>query len=250
MDYKFLFIITSAIIPFKSGSANTKEERYLQTLNTITSIRGKVPEAFILLTESSQYKLPDEYRDELIKKTDLYIEFYADKILQQVYSNLEQNPKSIDFGKSLLETRGMILAFDKIIQDKLYQKVHRIFKISGRYCLNEWFDIGDYCSLCLYNSYVFSVCKYNDQGLEYFRDIMGIDGQVVTGLWSFCSSLMMETYELYQKSFAHIDWVLSTNNCIDIERCLYKFIDMKKVISMKKLGLTQIHGPNGDVHHL
>lgn len=250
MNYKFLFIVTSAIIPFKTGSTNTKEERYQQSLNTIASIRNKVPNASILLVESSQYKLSDEYRKELIQKTDVFVECYSDTILQHIYSNLEQSPSSINFGKSLLETRGMIIAFEKIMKDKLFENVHRIFKISGRYALNDTFDIEDYCSRCLYQYYVFNVCKYQDKGLEYFRDIMNIDGQVVTGLWSFCSSLMMETYQLYRKAFEYIDWVLSTNNCIDIERCLYKFIDMNKVIHTKVLGVTQIHGPTGEVHQL
>jgi hypothetical protein len=79
---------------------------------------------------------------------------------------------------------------------------------------------------------------------------MGIDGQLITGLWSFCSSLMVETYELYQEAFKYIDWILSTNNCIDIERCLYKMIDMNKVIDSRILGFTQIHGPNGEIHRL
>ncbi len=250
MDYKFLFIVTSAIIPFKVGSANNQQERYEQTIKTISSIREKDPGSIILLVESSQYQLPKEYRKEIIQKTDFFVECYEDEILQNIYSNLNSNPNSFDFGKSLLESRGMIIAFEKILRDKIYQKVHRIFKISGRYFLNDTFDIKDYQTRCLYDFYVFNVCKYNDNGYEYFRDLIGVDGQLVTGLWSFCSSLMEETYELYQRAFSYIDWILSINNCIDIERCLYKFIDMKKVIHMQNLGCTQIHGPNGEVNNL
>jgi len=250
MDYKFLFIVTSAIAPFKFGSAHTKEERFQQTLNTIESIKSKAPNSSILLVESSQHKLPEEYREEIIKQTDFFVECYEDPILQQVYSNLERSPNSFDFGKSLLETRAMVLAFDKIIKEEIYQKVHRIFKISGRYFLNQTFNIQDYSTKLLYHYYVFNVCKYDDKGLEYFKDLMHIDGQLVTGLWSFCSSLMFELYELYQKSFNYIDWILSINNCIDIERCLYKFIDMNKVIHMQNLGVTQIHGPTGKLHQL
>jgi len=139
MDYKFLFIVTSAIIPFKTGSANTESERYEQTLNTISSIRNKVPNSIILLVESSQSKLPDDYRKEIIKRTDSFIECYDDQILKQIYDNLEKNPHQINFGKSLLESRGMIIAFEKILKTKLYQNVHRIFKISGRYFLNDTF---------------------------------------------------------------------------------------------------------------
>lgn len=250
MNYKFLFIITSAIIPFTAGSANTKEERLDQTLKTILSIREKAPNSIILLSESSYCKLSDDYKNILSEKVDIMIENYNDSILRQIYSNLEKNPEKVDFGKSLLETRGMIIAFDKIIQTNLYQQVHRIFKISGRYYLNETFDILDYCSKFLYNYYIFNVSKYNDTTLEYFKDMMGIDGQLTTGLWSFCSSLMPDIYENYKNCFIYIDWILSTNNCIDIERCLYKFIDMEKVINTKILGVTQIHGPTGKSYKL
>lgn len=250
MNYKFLFVVTSAIIPFTSGSANTKEERFQQTLETISSIRKKVPNSIILLTENSYHKLPEEYKDILSKNVDILIENYDDIILRRIYGNLEKSPDKMDFGKSLLETRGLILAFEKIINEELFQKVHRIFKISGRYYLNENFDIDDYSSKCLYNYYVFNLCKFNDNQLEYFRDMMGIDGQVTTGLWSFCSSLMVDTYHLYQKAFSYIDWILSINNSIDIERCLYKFLDMSKVIKIRQLGVNQIHGPTGKVYSL
>ena len=43
MDYKFLFIVTSAIIPFKVGSANNQQERYEQTIKTISSNASIIP---------------------------------------------------------------------------------------------------------------------------------------------------------------------------------------------------------------
>jgi hypothetical protein len=250
MTYNFLFIITSAIIPFKVGSANTTVERFEQTLQTISSIREKIPNSSILLVETSQFKLSDEYLDELKSRVNIFIDCYSDSILQSTYSNLEQNPKTIDFGKSLLETRGMILAFEKIIKNNLHQKYNRIFKLTGRYYLNSDFEISDYCSKCLIGKYVFNVCDFSKDSDDYFHKLMNINGQLTTGLWSFCNSLIVETLNLYYKSFEYIDWILSTNNCLDIERCLYKFIDRSKVINLKTLGVTQIHGPTGKYYQL
>ncbi len=251
MDYKFLFIITSALHPFEKGSFhNLSEDRFNQTLKTIETVREKVPNSTILLVESSEFKLEEQYRKILIKNSDIFLECYEDETLKRTYENLHSNPSQFNFGKSILESIGMRNAFEKIINDRLFLSHHRIFKLTGRYYLNEDFDINDYCSRCLVNYYVFNVCKFNDKNLEYFKDLMGIDGQLTTGLWSFCSTLIYQTYETYQKSIQYMDWVLSTGNSIDIERCLYKFIDERNIVNMKVLGATQIHGPTGEIHNL
>jgi len=251
MDYKFLFIITSALLPFKNGSFhNLSEDRLNQTLQTIETVREKVPNSTVLLVECSEFKLEEKYRKMLIKSSDIFLECCDDDSLKRTYENLHSNPNQFDFGKSILESIGMRNAFEKIITDKIFLYHHRIFKLTGRYYLNENFDINDYRSRCLMNYYVFNVCKFNNKNLEYFKDLMGIDGQVTTGLWSFCSTLIYEIYETYQKSIQYMDWVLSIGNSIDIERCLYKFIDEKNIVNMKVLGITQIHGPTGEIHNL
>lgn len=251
MEPKFLFIVTSAIIPFKEGSINSKEERYLQTLKTIESIREKVPNSYVLMVETSEYKLSEDQRKVFLDKCDDFLELYFDDTLKQIYSNLYENPKKFDFGKSLLESRGMMAAFSYITQNDKFKDVTRIFKISGRYYLNDNFDIVDYYSRCLIGYYVFLVNKFEpEKSFEYFKDMMGVDGQLTTGLWSFCPSLMQDIMELYIRCFAYIDWIIGLGNCIDIERCLYKFIDMDKVVNTRILGLTQLHGPTGEVYNL
>lgn len=251
MDYKFLFIVTSALVPFKQGSFHLEsEDRFNQTINTINSIREKVPNSTILLVESSEFKLEEKYRKILIKNTDIFLECCDDDSLKLTYENLHSNPSQFNFGKSILESIGMRNAFEKIIKDEIYLYHHRIFKLTGRYYLNDDFDIDDYCSRCLMNYYVFNVCKFNDKNLEYFKDLMGIDGQLTTGLWSFCSTLIYNIYETYQNSIRYMDWVLSTGNSIDIERCLYKFIDERNIVNTKVLGITQIHGPTGEIYNL
>lgn len=251
MEHKFLFIVTSAIIPFKQGSINTKEERYLQTLKTIESIREKVPNSHILMVETSEYKLSEDHRKVFLELTDDFVELYQDETLKKIYSNVHENPKTFDFAKSLLESVGIIGAFTYVGQKDLLKDFTRIFKISGRYYLNDDFNIIDYYSRCLIGNYVFSVVKFDPENkFEYFKDMMGIDGQLVTGLWSFCPSLMQEIFQIYTHCLAYIDWIIGIGNCIDIERCLYKFMDMKKIVNMRRLGVTQLHGPTGNVYQI
>lgn len=241
MNYKFLFIITSSIIPFKVGSIHSPQERFEQTLDTIKSIREKVPHSIIWITESSQEELPEEYSTELRKQSDYYVEHYDDYVLKQLYENLDKCPDKFDFGKSLLETRSLFNTFVQI-QDLDFT---RAFKISGRYTLNDEFNISDYESRILDNYYVMQVHEMKD---DMFNLICGVEGQVTTGLWSFDRSLLNETIEMYQNCFSYMDTMMSYTGGIDIEHSIYKWIDHKKVIRIPSLGVDRNHGPSGEVY--
>lgn len=241
MKYKFLFIITSSIIPFRVGSFHSPQERFEQTLDTIKSIREKVPNSIIWVTESSPVELPEEYSTELIKQSDYYVEHYDDEVLCQLYDNLDKCPEKFDFGKSLLETRSF---YNTLVQiDPL--DFTRAFKISGRYTLNDEFDIADYESKFLDQYYVMKVHDMED---DLFNLISGVAGQVTTGLWSFDKSLLNETIEMYQKCFSYMDTMMSYTGGIDIEHSIYKWIDHKKVIRISSLGVNRNHGPNGEIY--
>jgi hypothetical protein len=241
MNYKFLFIVTSSIIPFKVGSTHSPQERFEQTLDTIKSIREKVPNSVIWITESSAVKLPEKYSIELMKQSDYYVEHYDDEVLKQLYENLDKCPEKFDFGKSLLETRSLFNTFVQI-QDLDFT---RAFKISGRYTLNDEFDIGDYESRILNNYYVMQVHQMKD---DLFNLLCGVAGQVTTGLWSFDKSLLNETIQMYQKCFSYMDTMMSYTGGIDIEHSIYKWIDHSKVIKIPSLGVNRNHGPSGEIY--
>jgi hypothetical protein len=241
MNYKFLFIVTSSIIPFKVGSAHSPQERFKQTLDTIKSIREKVPNSIIWITESSAVELPEEYSTELIKQSDYYVEHYDDDVLKQLYENLDACPEKFDFGKSLLETRSLFNTFTQI-EDLNFT---RAFKISGRYTLNNEFDIADYESRILNNHYVMQSHTMKD---DIFNLICGVEGQVTTGLWSFDKSLLNETIQMYQKCFDYMEKMIMYTGGIDIEHSIYKWIDHSKIIRVPFLGVNRNHGPNGQVY--
>lgn len=127
----FCFIITSVIYP-KQGkiqyndprSIFSPEDRASQTLRTIVSIRAKVPNVKIILVESGLQK---ELPFELEKKVDQYI-YVGDKNLVRLACDSKY--------KSLGEATMLLCA---IKQFKCVADFY--FKISGRYYLNEEFDI-------------------------------------------------------------------------------------------------------------
>lgn len=178
---------------------------------------------------------------ELMKQSDYYVEHYDDNVLRQLYENLDKCPEKFDFGKSLLETRSLSNTFIQI-KDIDFT---RAFKISGRYTLNDEFNIGDYESRVLNNYYVMQVHTMKD---DMFNLLCGVEGQVTTGLWSFDKSLLNETIQMYQKCFSYMDTMMTYTGGIDIEHSIYKWIDHKKLIKVPSLGVNRNHGPNGQVY--
>ena len=132
---EYCFIITSVIYP-KPGkqvqyngirSIFSPEERAEQTLRTVESIRLKVPGAKIILVESGlQEILPYE----LAKKVDQY-SYVGNKKLVRWSCDSKQ--------KSLGEIMMLYYAMKKF---KFPADFY--FKISGRYFLNEEFNLRDW----------------------------------------------------------------------------------------------------------
>lgn len=243
MNYKFLFIITSSIIPFRVGSVHSTQERFQQTLDTIRSIRERVTNSIIWITESSSKKLPQDYSSKLIEMSDYYVEHYDDVVIKQLYGNLEDSPERFDFCKSLLETRSLLNTFLQI-RDLDFT---RALKLSGRYILNDQFNIGNYESEILNGYYVMQVHKMEN---DIYNLLYGIDGQITTGFWSFDKSLLYETIEMYQKCFSYMDMMMSYTSGVDIEHSIYKWIDHAKIIKVPILGVNRNHGPTGEVYSI
>jgi hypothetical protein len=249
MNYKFLFLVGSSLEHFAEEhfSRYNTEQRFHQTLETIKSIRTKVPNSYICLFECSHKPISEEYKVILKEKVDLFLEFYDEPVIKVLYENISQKPELITFGKSLLETRGILNCLYLMKEKQLFTDVNRIFKLTGRYILNEYFDIKDYESKILEDHYVAKTYSY----LNEEKKIMKIDdventyaylyhaeGMVVTGLWSFDRMLFNETVEALERSFIYIEKMIQYTTGTDIEHALYRFLDRKKIIQTSNLGLN------------
>ncbi len=260
---KFLFLVGSALKHFQEEkfSAYDEQQRFEQTLKTIECIREKVPNSYVVLFECSS-KLIDEKQKEVLKeKADLFLEFYNEPVLKQIYENLEERPELITYGKSLLETRGLLNALYVIKKHNLFSDSQRVFKLTGRYLLNEYFDIKDYESKFFEEKYVIKKYDYLPQEAENFDDkelenvyayLYGAQGMMVTGLWSFDRMLFNEIVESLEKAFVYMEKMMQYTAGTDVEHSLYRFLNKKNVISIPNLGLTMVKGmsgENGGVYH-
>jgi hypothetical protein len=242
MNYSFLFIISSSINHFSSEdfARNSNHERFLQTLETIESIKLKVPNSKICLFELSHEPIEDEYKNKIKDKVDLFLEFGQDPEIITLYSNFYNHPELFKYGKSLLEIQGMMKTLDYIWQNHLFTETTRIFKISGRYTLNKNFNISDYESIFLKGKYIGKYTNYHEHEptTNVHYHVYRNSGNVYTSLWSFDSSLLYDTFKLLEKSFDYLQRMLLYTPGNDIEHSLYYFIDKNKLINCDSLGVT------------
>lgn len=260
---KFLFLVGSALKHFQEDkfSAYDEEQRFNQTLETIECIRKKVPESYVVLFECSSRPIQEKKKDILKEKCDLFLEFYNEPVIKQIYENLEKRPELITYGKSLLETRGLLNALYTIKQHNLFSDSQRVFKLTGRYLLNDDFNIQDYESKFLEGKYILKRYEYLPQEAENYDEkelenvyayLYGSRGMMITGLWSFDRMLFNEAVEALEKAFKYMEKMIQYTAGTDVEHSLYRFIDKKNIITIPNLGLTLVKGmsgENGGVYH-
>jgi hypothetical protein len=255
MNYKFLFLVGSALNHFQEEhySVYTTEQRFQQTLDTIKSIKEKVPDAYILIYEGSETSIEQKYKDKFIECSDLFIECGEDPYMKSIYENLHRDPNNFTFGKSLLECRCLQVVFQNMIQHNLFSDVTRIFKLTGRYLLNNDFDINDYKSKFLTNKYVMKYYDYKkrfEDMDDLYATLYGCKGNIVTGLWSFDRFLFLETFNILEKCFQYMERAIQMTAGIDIEHSFYHFIERDKILNVPVLGLDVIKGMGGDTYSI
>lgn len=254
---KFLFLVGSALKHFQEDkfSAYDEEQRFEQTLETIECIRKKVPESYVVLFECSSKSIDEKQKDILKEKVDLFLEFYEEPVLKQIYENLETRPELITYGKSLLETRGLLNTLYTIKKHNLFSDSQRVFKLTGRYLLNDDFYIQDYESKFLEGKYIVKRYEYLSQEAENYDDkelenvyayLYGARGMMITGLWSFDKILFTETVEALERAFKYMERMIQFTAGTDVEHSLYRFINKNNIIDIPNLGLTMVKGMSGE----
>ena len=254
MKAPHLFVISSAINHFCANKLSrfSTQERFNQTMETINNIKEKVPGAKICLFEVSETRLDEIYIDEIKNSVDLFVELYNDNKIIELYNNFVKFKDLFKYGKSLFELYGMIYALN-LIDDKFgANNIDRVFKISGRYLLNSDFDINQYNSVFLKNKYIAKCVKYSNyepNSNAHFH-IYQNKGHLITGLWSFDSSLLYKTIDTLEKAFNYLQILLMYGDGNDIEHSIYHFVDKNDLIDCNVLGLYVRKGMDDDDYNI
>lgn len=136
------FVIIPSSIGTLHGSLSI-HERYIQTIIGIKSIKEKIPNVVVVLSDSSIINI-DDYKNELGNFVDHYLDFSS-------------NQDNIFYSQHCMKSHGELLLFKNalsfILDNYEFNSINRIFKIGGRVKLSEEFNFSQYDNT--ENKYVF-----------------------------------------------------------------------------------------------
>lgn len=225
MIYDGIFYVTSAVCVNGRLSIYTDEERFNQTKETIASIKKYCPNSMIYIIDVSTEDGYKSYLDQFSKlgTTVLY---------------LGDNPHINDFSKRGMKSPGELIALLTFLnwfeENKVQAK--RIYKVSGRYRLNDNFKLG----LEYKNAFVF---------LKSVDSWMSIEDQEKTGINKFYET------RLYHMDYNLLDTykqcMIKVLDCcmrfgVNIEHAIYHAMQDQNVIELDKIGLTGNIAPSGE----
>jgi hypothetical protein len=217
--YSNIVLITSKIIVSENSfsyvpnrSAYSIETRYNQTIDTITSIRTYIPNTCIFLIDNSNF---DEKYIHMHNKLNEICDFFINPLNNtelDYYTNINKY-------KSIAEGYQIIYFLD--VFNQLNVKYDRFFKISGRYYLNNSFNINNYLS----NNIIFS----KDLSLNYIY--------YYTCFYMIPHDkfkMYVDAYKIIYLNINNIDFIQN-----DIEYNLPQLIKLENIKLIPELGVTQ-----------
>ena len=217
-EYDAIFLISSTVTPtqFKFFSI---EDRYLQTLETVKSVRRYVPNSLCILIEGSI--LLDTHKLEFSKNFDYILEFgYNEEVLA-----FTRNIVNIGHGEQKLLEKGIEFLQNNIL---LSCTAKRVFKLGARYTLNNNFDIT----------------KYVEDKYNFYEEFDG-DGKSLnvytTGLYSIPTNKL----DNFKTCLINVHKHLSIDTEM-IEKYFYDHISKDEVNTVKVLGLEGRLNYNGN----
>lgn len=209
-----LFLVTSLVKP-KDGynSVFSTEERFQQTIHTINTIRKKVPDALIVVLEASHGPKT------LVMFDDVFM-FYIDHALIE-------NPYSKSIGEAKIL---QIFLNSECYKNLTKTSDYMVFKISGRYFLDDNFDIGKFHPYKINSR---AVNTKNDPNHGHMNT--NPDMCTVTSLFSFPS----EMTDFFLERLQHVIDVIPRVGS-DIEHHLFHSVASDIIHNMDIIGISGI----------
>jgi hypothetical protein len=234
-NQKFGVMLTSAINT-KFGIYDS-QQRLDQTIESIRSVRLHIPDAKIFLIEMAGIPLTEDQRTKLLAVADHLIDFTSDPSVTELFNSTD----NWDIVKNVTEVMCFRNALEKLDNSGVIADLDRIFKFSGRYLLNEHFDIGFYEEYKNKNCIVISKARNS----QFSFETTGVELQYMSRLWSWPTAINKEITTSYENSLNYMFERMTRGGYADIEHCLYKFLDRNKIIEKDPIGVTGNISPNG-----
>jgi hypothetical protein len=226
------FLVTSAVNS-KFGIYNS-DQRLLQTIITLQNVKFKVPNAKIIVMECAGTPLTETQSELIEQNCDLLLDFSRDPDVQAIYQSdnwdvVKNSTEIMCFGRALRMCRD----------DGDFAGYDRIHKMSGRYILNDEFN------LAVYEQYSDKIIIGPKHKSQFPFQVTGIELQYMARLWSWPTDKLDTVIKVYEDSLAYIGERVTHGGYADIEHVLYKFLPAELVQEIPVLGVEGSIAPNG-----
>lgn len=230
---KHCFVVTSAI---NSRFGVYKPiERLEQTISTVESIRKYVPDSKIVIMEVTGVPISKEQSDILSSVCDVFLDFTDEKEVQALYNSTD----NWDVVKNGTEIMCFGRAIKLLQADGEFDGIDRIHKMSGRYRINEKFDLSLYEDL---SDRIIIGKKHTSQ---FPVELTTQSWQYMARLWSWPSNLTNQIIKVYDDSFLEFFSLVNRGGYTDIEHVLAKFLPPEHVTEVDQVGVEGTIAPNG-----
>jgi len=220
MENKNLFIITSAICTTYGSS----DERLLQTMHTIDSIRSKYDNVDIWIIDSSINGIKP-YMINLLNAD--FINMSDDEEVLNIFKTSQGSDETIGFIKNRTESYCTL----KVLKERAGQlkAYERVYKISGRYFLSNKFNISNHLAK---NKIVIK-----EKTRSLFKNPIPITGSEFKHdcvMYSFCSFLIEDMISILEGvrkdiELSFLEYTKGNLRYCDMEHALYLHLPKKKV---------------------
>jgi hypothetical protein len=228
-----LFLVSSAI--HTKHGVYSPEQRLEQTIETCKSIKSRCP-ADIMIIDGGDKDLSDEEKEKLSPHIFTFISFCESPHLKYILSIPSQ-----DIVKNMAEIMTFGTMFEQMNMTEDYKHYKRIFKMSGRYVLNDDFN---------YDTHYNAKGKIVIRGPFTSQFTPAVTGNVIfqymSRLWSFDSELFPEITQVYRNMFADMNKRLTDGGYIDIEHLLFSHLREDLIQKISKIGVQGNIAPNGN----
>lgn len=237
---KPLFIVTSAI-ETRFG-IYTPEQRIEMTLTTLDNIRKKIPNVVIAISEVSGNGLSEKYENVLLDNSDYYFDFTSNVTVREIY-NKPLWFNNWDVVKNLTELTTFPIAMKTARDNGALGGINRIFKMSGRYLLNDKFDIDFYGKDEVKDKIV--IGKRVPSQFPYHVTLLS--EQYMARLLSWPSDLHEYMIGVYEDGRDYMIDRVNKGGYADIEHCLFYALNKINVgvLEVDEVGVYGNIAPNG-----
>jgi len=235
---KTTFIVTSAVN--SRFGVYTPEQRLDMTLQTLQCLRDRVPDCKIVISEVSGNGISQEMEDKLMDACDVYIDFSANKEVNIIY-NSPTWYDNWDIVKNLTELTTFPQALQTLLDSGEVEGQDRLFKMSGRYLLNDKFDLGVYEQDDIKDKIVIG----KKVASQFPYAVTEMTMQYMCRLLSWPASRHADMIEYYKIARNHMVQRVAKGGYSDIEHSLCFSLPPSLVKELEEVGVYGNIAPNG-----